>query len=141
MKVLLSIKPEFADKIFSGEKRFEYRRSLFRRAGVTTVVVYATQPTGMIVGEFDISAVLEGDPAGIWERTKQYSGISSDFFFQYFSGKKHGYAIKIGKVRKYQESINPYSTEESFVAPQSFKYLDETVKTKGPSFNHWLALA
>ena len=26
MTVLLSIKPEFADKIFSGEKKYEYRK-------------------------------------------------------------------------------------------------------------------
>lgn len=27
MKVLLSIKPEFADEIFNGTKRYEYRRT------------------------------------------------------------------------------------------------------------------
>ena len=30
MKVLLSIKPEFVEKIFSGEKRFEYRKNIFK---------------------------------------------------------------------------------------------------------------
>ena len=29
MKVLLSIKPEFASKIFEGTKRFEYRKAHF----------------------------------------------------------------------------------------------------------------
>ena len=31
MKVLLSIKPEFVEKIFSGEKRFEYRKFAFKK--------------------------------------------------------------------------------------------------------------
>lgn len=31
MKVLLSIKPEFVEKIFAGEKKFEYRRTIFKK--------------------------------------------------------------------------------------------------------------
>lgn len=42
MKVLLSIKPEFAEKIFSGEKKFEFRRSIFKDKTVKTVLVYAS---------------------------------------------------------------------------------------------------
>ena len=34
MKVLLSIKPEYVDKIFSGEKRYEYRKSMFKNKNI-----------------------------------------------------------------------------------------------------------
>ena len=34
MKALLSIKPEFADKIFAGTKRYEFRRAVFKKEGV-----------------------------------------------------------------------------------------------------------
>ena len=40
MKVLLSIKPEFADKIFNGTKKYEFRKSIFKNKDVDTVVVY-----------------------------------------------------------------------------------------------------
>jgi predicted transcriptional regulator len=30
MKVLLSIKPQFAEMIFSGTKKYEFRRSVFK---------------------------------------------------------------------------------------------------------------
>lgn len=53
MKVLLSIKPEFVEKIFSGEKRFEYRKSIFKQQNIDTIVIYSTMPVGMIVGEFN----------------------------------------------------------------------------------------
>ena len=43
MKVLLSIKPEFVEAIFSGEKLYEYRKAIFKK-NVTTVVIYATKP-------------------------------------------------------------------------------------------------
>ena len=123
MKVLLSIKPEFADKIFSGEKQYEYRKAVFSRRDVNVVVVYASKPVSKIVGEFCVDAVLEGRPSEIWEETKQHSGISIEFFKRYFEGRKKGYAIKIGSARKYIEEIDPFKANERFFPPQSFRYL------------------
>ena len=51
--VLLSLKPEWWEKICSGEKTLEIRKS--RPVDVqlpVRVIVYATKPVGMIVGEF-----------------------------------------------------------------------------------------
>ena len=41
---LLSIKPEYAEKIFAGIKTYEYRRKIFKDGSVKTVVVYVTSP-------------------------------------------------------------------------------------------------
>ena len=38
MKVLLSIKPEFVQEIFTGKKKYEYRKAIFTRS-VDKVVV------------------------------------------------------------------------------------------------------
>ena len=54
MKILLSIKPEFVEEIFSGRKKFEYRKAIFTNKKVTSVIVYSTMPVGKIVGEFTI---------------------------------------------------------------------------------------
>ena len=43
MKVLLSIKPEFVQEIFTGKKKYEYRKAIFTRS-VDKVVVYSTKP-------------------------------------------------------------------------------------------------
>ena len=125
MKVLLSIKPEYAEKIFSGEKKYEYRKKLFRRSEVSSIVLYVTRPVGLIIGEFEIADVIEGVPEELWESTKDYSGISKKFFKKYFGGSKTGYAIKVGNVKKYRESIDPYAFQPDFVPPQSYKYLKE----------------
>lgn len=50
MKVLMSIKPEFADKIFDGSKRYEFRRMIFKQPAVKKVVVYASAPVQMVIG-------------------------------------------------------------------------------------------
>ncbi len=62
MKVLLSIKPEFAFKIFNGTKKYEYRRTIFKKCEVTIVLVYATYPIQKVIGEFEIGEILHEDP-------------------------------------------------------------------------------
>lgn len=62
MKVLLSIKPEFAFKIFEGKKKFEFRKVIFKNPNVKTVVVYASSPVQRVIGEFEIDDILSSDP-------------------------------------------------------------------------------
>lgn len=123
MKVLLSIKPEFAEKIFSGEKKFEFRKIGFKNHLVQTVVVYATMPIGKIIGEFRIKQIHKDAPEQIWEKTKKYSGIDKTFFNEYYSGKNYAIAIEVDNPILYKRPINPKDEFENFVAPQSFKYL------------------
>lgn len=124
MKVLLSIKPEFVKEIFEGRKRFEYRKSIFTK-DVTSVIVYSTKPEGLIIGEFEVKRVLCESPEKLWSDTYEYSGITKDFFDQYFVGRSKGYALQISNPRRYKEPINPFDLYTSFVAPQSFKYIEE----------------
>ena len=124
MKALLSIKPEFAEKIFSGKKGFEFRKASFSR-DVTSIVLYVTYPVGKIVGEFDVVKIIEDTPQSLWEQTHEQAGITKTFFFHYFKGRKKAFAIKIGEARKYSEAIDPYKDDALFIPPQSFRYLGE----------------
>ncbi|GBG10266.1 hypothetical protein PAT3040_04988 [Paenibacillus agaridevorans] len=123
MKVLLSIKPEFVEKIFSGEKKYEYRKSIFKKEDIDTVVVYSTMPEGKIVGEFKIETIIMKRPDVLWEETKEDSGVSNIFFQQYFENRLEGYAIKISSPKRYDEPIDPKIENKSFHAPQSFCYI------------------
>jgi predicted transcriptional regulator len=123
MKVLLSIKPEFAKKIFEGNKRYEYRRTIFKRKDITKVVVYATSPVSQVIGEFEIEQILHDHVESLWNQTKEYSGISQDVFFTYFGEKTTGYAIKIKNYKRY---ARPQSIKALYgiAPPQSFAYVD-----------------
>lgn len=125
MKILLSIKPEFVEEIFNGNKRFEYRRTIFKRKDIRKVVVYATKPVGMIVGEFSIEQILKENPQVLWEQTHKYSGISKIFFDKYFKGKPIGFALKIKYPQLYKKPIDPTLNNSKFIAPQSFKYIED----------------
>lgn len=124
MKVLLSIKPEFAEKIFNGTKKYEFRRSVFKNPNIKTIVVYASSPVQQVIGEFEIEKILIYELNKLWKETHDFSGISKKYFFDYFINKEIGYAIKIKDYKKYKE---PLCIKKDFNAtpPQSFMYLDK----------------
>jgi len=121
MRVLLSIKPRFANSIFDGNKKFEYRRAIFRE-NITHVVVYASSPVRMVIGEFKVDDVLFDDIVPLWNRTRAEAGISEGIFYSYFSEKQKGYAIKIVDAVLYDEpaSLQNFNMTRP---PQSFAYL------------------
>lgn len=122
MKVLLSIKPEFAERIFNGTKKFEFRRSIFKNGNIKTVVVYASSPTQKVIGEFEIEEILKEDLSTLWKLTQDFAGIEEDYFYEYFGTKETGFAIKIKKAKRYKI---PKCLKEDFnlTPPQSFLYL------------------
>jgi predicted transcriptional regulator len=122
MRVLLSIKPEFALKIFDGSKRYEYRRALFKSQEVSSVVVYASDPIKQVIGEFEIEDILCEEPQSLWAKTERHAGISEKRFFDYFTNKSEGYAIKIKATRLYPDPL-PISSFMISSAPQSYMYL------------------
>lgn len=121
MKVVLSIKPEFAFKIFDGSKKFEFRKTIFKNEDIKSVIVYASAPVQQVIGEFEIDEVLNYDLSTLWDLTREYSGISEEFYYDYFANKEQGFAIKIKKARKYRK---PKRLREDFnlSPPQSFAY-------------------
>lgn len=125
MKVLFSIKPEYAYRILTGQKKYEFRRRVPLNPKVKTVVIYATKPVGMVIGEFSIQEIHSEHPDDLWEKTKEYSGTTRGFFSEYFSGRSVGHAIEVKKVRRYRTPKDLSEFLASGVAPQSYAYVVE----------------
>lgn len=121
MKVVLSIKPEYAFKIFDGTKKFEFRKSIFKNELVKKIIVYASSPVQQVIGEFEIENIHNYDLETLWEMTQEHSGISEDFYYQYFADKEMGFAIEVKNAKKYRK---PKCLREDFnlLPPQSFAY-------------------
>lgn len=119
-KILISIKPEYSALIFSGKKKYEYRKRIPR--DVKIAVIYATAPIKKIVGEFIVDETLSMPPTDLWHKTQFYSGLTKETFFQYFGEDMIAHALSIKKVMKYEI---PMSLGEIGVkqAPQSWQYL------------------
>ncbi|MFK4647368.1 putative transcriptional regulator [Bradyrhizobium ottawaense] len=124
MLVLLSIKPTHVANILAGTKTFEFRRRIFARKDVKQVLIYCTKPVGRFVGEFEIADILCDRPDRLWKQTRIGSGISKEFFDDYFEGRDEGYALKIGRVRAFSRQVVPTEVIKGFSPPQSFMYVD-----------------
>jgi predicted transcriptional regulator len=124
MKILLSIKPEYAERILDGTKKYEFRKRVHTNPLVRTVVIYATMPVGKVVGEFSIEQVHAETPKHLWAKTKFASGITQSFFADYFSGRDIAYAIEVKKVKRYATPKRIKDFLPSGVAPQSYAYIE-----------------
>lgn len=120
-RILLSIKPEYATSILAGYKRYEFRK-VKCRADIDTIVIYATAPLMQVVGEVEVNGVIEDCPEQVWRLTSDFSGISKDFFDQYYGHATRAVAYRLGKVHQYS---HPRRLQDLGVssAPQSFVYL------------------
>lgn len=121
---LISIHPEYAEKILSGEKRLEFRR-VWAALPVDVLAIYATAPIQRIVGLAWIEHVHHGSKTKLWELGKRHgSGISRRKLFAYLDGRKEAVALAIGQYRRFTEALDPRQAfDTSFKPPQSFRYL------------------
>lgn len=123
MNVLLSIKPKYAEKIVKGTKRYEFRRSIFKRNDIEKVYIYSSSPVSKIIASFEIEDILIDSPEQIWKSCQKYAGIAKNDFLAYFNNSDVAYAIKICEVNSFQEPLDPFNIIEDFKPPQSFYYV------------------
>jgi predicted transcriptional regulator len=123
-RVLLSVKPRFAEAILAGVKKFEFRRVLFRRHDIKTIVLYASSPTCKVVGEFTLDEVLSLEPDALWGATCGEGAIDREYFDQYFQGRLTGHALKVKRARRYRAPLCLRADFGIEHPPQSFCYLE-----------------
>ncbi len=119
---LLSIHPQFAARIMSGEKRVEFRKVKFAQE-VTHVVVYATSPVKKIIGYFKVKGVDVDKVSKLWSRYSSVGGISKNAFKQYFGDNQKGVAISVGETFVCSKSMALATLSSSTTPPQNFIYL------------------
>ncbi len=127
MNALLSIKPKYIEAILRGDKRYEFRKSIFRDRKIGKVYMYSTAPVKKIVGTFRMGRIIEDHPECLWKQLQRFSGLDNAEFFRYFSGIKRGYAIEIANVKEFETPIDPRDLIPGFVPPQSFCYMDFSI--------------
>ena len=120
-KILISINPEHVQNIIKGIKKYEYRKVVAKK-DISSIIIYETTPVKGIVAEAEVIHVLMCSPEELWKLTKRESGISKEFFDEYFGEKKIAYAYELGKVKVYDEpkTLSEYGIK---AAPQSFVYI------------------
>ena len=82
--ILLSIKPVYVEKILSGEKKVEFRKTGFRRK-VKRVVIYSTAPVKMIVGHFEVEFIYGDSVSTVWMAHNEDGGITAKEYAEYYN--------------------------------------------------------
>ena len=119
-KIIISVNPEHVNNIINGTKKYEYRTKTAKN-DVNKLIIYETTPIKKVVAEAEIVEVLALEPNILWKKTKEFSGISKEFFDSYFKNREIAYAYKLGKIKVYEK---PKELAEFGLktAPQSFAY-------------------
>lgn len=123
MKVILSIKPKYVERILSGEKKYEFRKVIFKQ-DVDEVIIYASAPVKKFVASFKVNEIIKDEPQTLWKRCNGDSGLDKHEFFDYFKDQKKGFAIRIESLNKFIHPFEPKEIIHNFVAPQSFQYCE-----------------
>ena len=120
---LISVKPKYVKEILDGKKKYEYRKRIFKE-NIDKVYIYSSSPQQRIVGYFEFCGYLSSIPRDIWEKTKDFSGISKEEYDKYFRNSNIAYAIIIKKFKIFDNAINPKEYFSKFNPPQSYIYLE-----------------
>ena len=127
MFVLLSIKPKFVDAIIRGNKKYEFRKSIFKDKNINKVYMYSTSPIKKVLGSFTVGEIKEGNPFTLWSEFNEFSGVDANEFFLYFKNREKGFAIEIRNVEQFIEPIDPRNVIPGFTPPQSFHYIKNDI--------------
>ena len=122
-KILMPINPEYVDEILAGRKKYEYRKIKAKRTNIDKMIIYSTSPVMKVVAEVEIKGILQENPEQLWELTKNYSGVTKEFYNQYYKNKNIAIAYELGKIVKYEKPKDLIDIGISYI-PQSFVYMD-----------------
>lgn len=106
---ILSIKPKYAELIYSGKKRWEFRKAPPPVPG--WVYLYESAPVSKITGKVFLGAKVQGEPSLVWNLVKAQRtltggpGISLTVFNEYVGKAKSVAACATFFAERYPEPI------------------------------------
>lgn len=129
--LLLSIRPEYANKIFEGKKNVELRRVRTRLDSGDLVIVYVSSPEKALVGSFEVERVItvENLPKelnNLWKQVKEKAGIKRQQFDRYYEGASVGVGIFLRNIKVFPQRLELESLRKqlpNIKPPQSYRYL------------------
>ena len=123
-ELLMSIKTKYANQIFDGTKKYEFRRkSIGSKNCNKKIYIYSSEEEKAIVGYIIIDKILEGDLNYILKETNY---LNSKDIIEYFDGCDICYALHISETHRFSTPIKLKDIKinyEKFVVPQFYRYL------------------
>ena len=124
--LLFSLKPRFAELIFTGEKTVELRRRIAPTMIGREVFIYVSSPLRSIRGGFRISKVWSSDPETVWDEVACRAGVAKAEFDAYYEGCGIAHALALSDVWVHEVPVEIEGVKEvlpGFRPPQSWRYV------------------
>lgn len=132
-ELLMSIKTKYANEIFKGNKRYEFRkRSIGNKNLNKKIYIYSSKKEKAIIGYIVVDKILTGNLDYILKETNNTGNID---IVNYYENSNNCYALHIAKYHKFKKSISLNELKKRnnmFVIPQYYRYLkkdEEYIKT------------
>lgn len=122
--ILMSIKTKYANQIFNGIKKYEFRRKNIGEKNCNKkIIIYSSEKEKAIIGYIIVEKILVGDINFILDATNNKNNSE---IINYFNKCDKCYAFKISHAIKYEkpltlEEIKKY--DKNFVVPQFYRYI------------------
>lgn len=127
-QILMSIKPEYAERIMNRKKSVELRRKFSTRWIDHRINIYASAPVMSLMGEARIAGVVRNKPEVIWERFHDQIGCSRAEFDNYAAGTDELYAIELDDIKRYRNRLPltdmSHLLNQNLTPPQSYMTLE-----------------
>jgi predicted transcriptional regulator len=124
--IVMSIRPEYADKIMAGQKTIELRRRIPKsmRPG-QTLFIYASSPQKALVGAAIVTDVKCLPVSRLWQQYAQSACVQEETFRRYFCGMDEGFGLLLSQVVRFKSPIPVAELRDrfGFFPPQSYRYV------------------
>lgn len=117
---MISIRARHADRIYRGDKRFEFRRQRPRFSPGLKVFIYEPTPIRAVTGHFRVDELVDirdGDLSALEEDNGERGFVES-----YLRGARRPTAIGIAHPQRLEHPVSLESLGVN-VAPQSYVYI------------------
>lgn len=124
-EAMISLWPEFAEAIVSGQKKIEFRRRIPLPALSARIWIYATRPVKAVIGFSYLEAIFQGSVDALWTQYGREAFLSEEQYRAYFDGTEKATAFLLRDHKK----IKPVGLDQlkevrfNFQPPQSLTWL------------------
>lgn len=102
---MIALHPQYWDMYKDGSKTWELRKFGYSPRLIYKLVVYATHPVSLIVGEMDLVRYCDGLVDDVWNIVKEACGITREQYNRYYQGHRIATAYHTGDVYEYTTPI------------------------------------
>lgn len=123
--LFIAVKPEYANKLISGEKDIELRKTKPHVQAGDYAIIYASAPAKVVLGYGKIKRIILCSPQEMWANFSSRLGIKEQDYLMYYMNSNKSVGIEFEMIKP----INPISLAElrrvdpNFHPPQIYRYV------------------